>query len=296
LAPVLTRWSRPNPRRSTTLDDRRSLPPEPKPKPPGLRAQLRSTRDAALGLALAHVELAKAEAAAIGAEIAKVAAYVGIAIAVVLLAIILLVVGSSLFFGEWLLGSMGWGVLHGVLLLIAIAVGCSLATVGVSGTRLGRSVLAGIAVGVLIALILVFALPNRLYASIGEAVLPAVEPGVRPLVVGVAIWTIIGLVGGLIVALRLDEWGGRIGALLGGAAIGVIIGAVTAVDTGPQVGVGIGIAVGYLTLIGLMIADISRTGVDVEALQARFIPTRTIETSKETLEWLQSKMPPGIGS
>ena len=55
--------------------------------------------DAALGLAMAHIELAKAEAAAIGGEIAKVAAYVGIAIAVVLLAVILLVVGSSLFFG-----------------------------------------------------------------------------------------------------------------------------------------------------------------------------------------------------
>ena len=45
-----------------------------------------------------------------------------------------------------------------------------------------------------------------------------------------------------------------------------------------------------------MAADIARTGVDVEALKARFTPTQTIETSKETLEWLQSKMPPGIGS
>jgi hypothetical protein len=45
-----------------------------------------------------------------------------------------------------------------------------------------------------------------------------------------------------------------------------------------------------------MLIDISRTGVDVEALQARFTPTQTIETSKETLEWLQKRMPPGIGS
>jgi hypothetical protein len=34
----------------------------------------------------------------------------------------------------------------------------------------------------------------------------------------------------------------------------------------------------------------------MDALKARFIPTQTIETSKETLAWLQSKMPPGIGS
>jgi hypothetical protein len=42
--------------------------------------------------------------------------------------------------------------------------------------------------------------------------------------------------------------------------------------------------------------DLARTGVDVEALKARFYPTQTIETSKETLEWLQSRMPRGNGS
>jgi hypothetical protein len=42
--------------------------------------------------------------------------------------------------------------------------------------------------------------------------------------------------------------------------------------------------------------DVARTGIDVEALKARFYPTQTIETSKETLAWLLSKMPPGTGS
>jgi hypothetical protein len=201
-----------------------------------------------------------------------------------------------MFLGEWLLGSIGWGVLHGVLLFIAIAVACSLATVGMSGRRIGYSLLAGIAVAVLVALVLGFGLLNQLYATIGETALPTVEPGVRPLVVGVIIWAIIGLLGGVVLALRVDTWGGRFGALLGVAAFGALIGAVTAVVTGWQVGIGIGIAIGYLTWIGLMAADMARTGVDVEALKARFIPTRTIETSKETIAWLQSKMPPGFGS
>ena len=61
------------------------------------------------------------------------------------------------------------------------------------------------------------------------------------------------------------------------------------------VAAGVGIAVGYITWIALMGIDVSRTGVDVEALKARFTPTQTIETSKETLEWLQKRMPPGIG-
>ena len=42
--------------------------------------------------------------------------------------------------------------------------------------------------------------------------------------------------------------------------------------------------------------DVARTGIDVEALKHRFIPVQTIDTSKETLEWLQKRMPPGIGS
>ena len=45
-----------------------------------------------------------------------------------------------------------------------------------------------------------------------------------------------------------------------------------------------------------MAADLARNGVDTEALKQRFYPTATIETSKETLEWLQKRMPPGIGS
>ena len=245
---------------------------------------------------MAHVELARAEAEAIGGEIAKVAAYVGISIGVVIFAVILAVVGGSMFVGEWLLGSIGWGVLHGVLLFISIAVACSLAAVGMSARRIGVALLAGIAVAVIVALILGFALLNQLYTSIGETALPTVEPGVRPLVVGVIIWAVLGLVIGLIVALRLHTGGSRFGALVGFAALGAVIGAVTSVVLGWQVGIGIGIAIGYLTWTGLMAADIASTGVDVEALKARFIPTRTIETSKETLAWLQSKMPPGSGS
>jgi hypothetical protein len=44
-----------------------------------------------------------------------------------------------------------------------------------------------------------------------------------------------------------------------------------------------------------MAVDASRTGIDVEGLQARFTPTQTIEISKETLEWLKRRLP-GSGS
>ena len=62
---------------------------------------------------MAHVDLAKAEATAIGIEVGKVAALAAGAIVLVIIALAILIIGLSLFLGEWLLGSMGWGVLHG---------------------------------------------------------------------------------------------------------------------------------------------------------------------------------------
>ena len=275
--------------RSSILD---AQPPNRSVPPLGLRASIRSTRDSAFRLAQAHLDLARAEAASIADEVKKVAAYVGIAIAVVIFAVILAVIGTSLFLGEWLLGSIGWGVLHGVLLFIAIAVACGLAAVGVSAVRIGRSFVIGLLLAIVVGILMALGLPNQAYTYVGENVLPGIEPGVRPLVVGMIIVGAIGLIVGIIAAAR----GGGLGALLAGLVAGVVIGAISATTPGYQVGAGIGIAVGYVMWIGLMITDVATTGVDVDALKARFTPTQTIETSKETLAWLQSKMPPGTGS
>jgi hypothetical protein len=209
---------------------------------------------------------------------------------------ILLVIGTSLFLGEWLLGSMGWGVLHGLLLFTAIAVACALAAFGIGGGRIGRAFVAGLILGIIVAILLATALPNEGYARLGEQVLPGVEPGVRPLVVGLLIWVIIGVLLGLVAATRVSGTGARGGAMLGGAVIGALVGAMSALDVGPQVGAALGITTGYIAWIVLMAVEAARTGVDVDALKARFYPTQTIETSKETLAWLQSKMPPGTGS
>jgi hypothetical protein len=241
---------------------------------------------------MAHVDLAKAEAQAIGDEIKKVAALAGIAFAVVIFAVILAVVGTALFLGEWLLGSIGWGVLHGLLLFTAIAVACGLAAVGVRGGRISGAFVLGLIVAVVVGIGLALALPNRAYASLGDSALPGIEPGVRPLVVGLLVVGAVGLLLGVLGALR----GGGVGAVVGGTLVGLLLGALSAVDVGPQVGAGIGIALGYVVWIAVMGMDVARTGVDTEALKARFYPKQTIETSKETLAWLQSKMPPGTGS
>jgi hypothetical protein len=250
-----------------------------------------------MALAMAHVDLAKAEAGAIAGEVGRVAALGALAIALVIFAVFLLVIGASLWLGEWLLGSMGWGVLHGFLLFISVALAAVLAALGIAGRRIGGALLVSILVGVVVGVVLGLGLLNQLYASIGDALGIAVDPGIRPLVVGMLFVGFVGLLAGIAAAVMMDaSGGGRFVALAGLTVLGVAVGAFTAITFGPQVGAGIGITVGYLTWMVLMGIDVMRTGIDIEALKNRFYPVQTIDTSKETLEWLQKRMPPGIGS
>jgi hypothetical protein len=97
-------------------------------------------------------------------------------------------------------------------------------------------------------------------------------------------------------AVRIDSAGGRLAAIVGLAVGGAAVGAFSAITFGPQVGAAVGITIGYVTWLTMMGVDLARGGIDIDGLKDRFYPTQTIETSKETLEWLQKRMPPGIGS
>ena len=294
--PTPQRGPRPEPERRTILDDPNATRPNSHGgPPPGLFAQIKATIDAGKRLATAHVDLAKAEAASIAGEVARLAALIGIAIVVLIFAGLLMTIGSALFLGEWLLGSMGWGILHGLLFALAVATACVIAALGTPARRIGMAFASGVAAAILFGLVFGLDLPNRVYAAIGDQAATGIEPGVRPLVVGAAIFAAVGLVVGIVLALRVEGGGTRVGALVGLAILGALAGAFSAITFGPQVGAGVGIAIGYLTWIAVMAIGAARQGVDVEALTARFYPTKTIETSKETLEWLQTRMPPGIG-
>ena len=90
-----------------------------------------------MGLLRAHVDLAKAEAEEIKDEVARAAALGagGDRVCVILLAF-LVPIGTILFYGDWIFGSIGWGLLHGTELLIALAVTAVLVALRVPG--LGR--------------------------------------------------------------------------------------------------------------------------------------------------------------
>ncbi len=250
-------------------------------------AQLRATKDALLGLGHAHVDLAKAEADEIKGEVARAAGLVAGAVALLLLFGILLPIGGILFTGEWLFGSIGWGLLLGAELLVALAVSLVVAAVRVAAFR--KAAALGLIVGIVAFLVLGASLPHWLFRVIGDNV----EAGVRPLLVAIAIVGALGALVGLIGGARVAGVGGAIGGLVAGALVGGLTGAFLAVDFGWRVGVALGLVVAvavYLAVLGMSVAD---GGIDGDKLKARFWPQATIDTTRETIEWAKARIPRG---
>jgi hypothetical protein len=260
---------------------------------PGLREQLAATRDAALRLVRAHVDLARAEFADIVDEIKKVALLAGLAIVALFTVSLLLPIGLSLFIGETLFGSMGWGILHGTLFFVALAMAALLLALGAGGVRVGVDFAIAALIGLIIGLILALNLANRLWVSLADSLVPGMAADVRPFVVGAivaaAILGLLGLLGGA-------RGGGAIGAFVGAVALailGAIIGAVTALVFSPRVGAAIGVTIALLAWPITMGARLAREGVDTDELRARFWPDETIEITEETIEWVRERTPLG---
>ena len=349
-----------------------AVPPPPEGPPPGappadgdppsLRGEIGATKAAFQRLVGAHVELAKAEFADILDEVKKVSILAGIAIATGISAGLLLAVGLPLFLGEWIFGSIGWGILHGLLLLTGIGVAAAVTALGIGGV-VSRAILIGVATAIFIGVVLGLKLTNQAWGAVGDGLLPLADVGARPLAAAIVVlpvvvailigvlmlvpalgddagasgtgasgvgaripaalptalyigwlaafaysygsrvaWPDLSIVGvgvaGAIIALAvlviLATWhpGFR---LITGLAIGTVTGLVlaglTAVGFGPRVAAAIGVTIGLIAWLSMMGAEIARRGVDTEALKNRFIPQKTIDITKETIEWVRARTP-----
>lgn len=210
----------------------------------------------------------------------------GLALGLGLLMLVMLYVGGLLFLGEWLFGSIGWGLAHGVLLPLALIVAFGLGIVG--GTR-GPALtgfLAGVLVAVGVALLLGLNVAWQTASYFANMfVAPLDTPGAigaiaGAVVVGLLLLLLLGRVAGV---------GGAIAGLILGALIGALLGFGMAVDEwtwGPAVGLGI-----TLGLITWPIVNLSLTWprLDMEAHFARLKPQQTMEAVAETREWLEEQ-------
>jgi hypothetical protein len=245
-------------------------------RPPGLGKQFGRTRGALLGLIGSHLRLARTEFSEIGDQLKRVAMLAGIAFALLFLAGMTLALGLLLWLGDWVFGSIGWGALDGALLLIAAAVLVLLAVVDLSWIRATVALLVAVAIGVAVGLIV--GLDWKRIAD--PPLIPAVLAGAATLAV----------LGGLLGAYVRQLWAAALGVVLG-AILGALLGALGAVHPGPQVCAAVGLTFGLLIWPTWTAVLVFRHGVDFDKLKARFWPTATIETTKETIEWVRAQMP-----
>jgi hypothetical protein len=242
----------------------------------------------------AHIALLKAELAVAGRELGIIVGLAAGAIALAILVAILLYVGTLLFMGEWLFGSMGWGIIHGTLLGAAIIgfVGINLA--GGSVRSYGWGALWGVVAAVVISVLLAFNLTND-SAEWGAGLIEdqlLLDRQWAPTLVGLVVGAIIAAAAALIVGWRF-EWklGSPLAMTIGGAVLGGFVGALFASTRydNPDGVVGLAIMVGLLTWIIVGIALAYRRGFDPGARYASLMPRESIAAFEKSRDFLEEQ-------
>jgi hypothetical protein len=262
----------------------------PTDDPPGIRAQVGSTFAAGKRLVTAHIDLAKAEAADIAGAVGRMVGLFAGAFVLVLFAVTLLSIGGLLFLGEWLFGSIGWGVLLGTVLLIDLALVAVLLALDVKGGRIGASFLIAAVVGVIVGVVMALDLTHRGWTSLGDQIASQFDPNTRAVLLAMgASALVLGLLG-FATGVR-HGLGHALGRLLIWAIIGVLVGLLTVVSIPPTVGAALGVLVALVVWPILAGLDLARSGVDGEALKKKFTPEASISLGKETIEWVRARTP-----
>ena len=254
--------------------------------PASLAEQIGRTRASVGRLVSAHVGLLKAEIGEIIDQLKVIGTLAGVVLVLALLMANMLFIGGLLFLGEWLFGSIGWGLAHGVLLALALIV---VLVMGILGAP-ARAAL----IGLLIALVLTVAIAvlcgsNVAYnaaVQIGANIAqPFGSPGVIALIAG-------AVIGALLFVLLLGRMAGRGGAIAGlfvGALMGGLVGWLIggAPWTWPP-------AAGFAITIGLICwpivtAAVALPGLDPAERFSRLYPKQSIEAFAETRTFLEEQ-------
>lgn len=268
-------------------------PPSSEPatgEPPGLRAQFGATIEAGRRLFRAHVDLAKTEIGEIVDEVKRMVALGAVALGALLMVGLLLSVGGLLFLGEWLFGSIGWGVLLGTLLLLDVAAMALLLALDVKGRRATSSLLVAVVVGVVVGVVMALDLTHRGWTTFGDSVAAAYDANTRAVLLAVGVSALVLGMLGFATGIR-NGFGNAWARLLVWAVIGVFVGLLTVVSIPGTVGAALGVLAALVTWPILAGLDLARTGVDGDALAKKFVPQQTIDLTKETIDWVRARTP-----
>jgi hypothetical protein len=202
-------------------------------------------------------------------------------------------VGLTLFLGEWVFGSMGWGIVHGTELSVLGAAIILVVALGMDRSVTAGSLVIGLIAGLLVAVVLALNLTNRAWTWLGDQVAGNIAADSRPLVVAVVALAIVFGILGLLFGLLTGSLPNLLRAVVIGVLLGLLFGAVTAVAISVQVAAAIGLTIGLLVWTGALGFLAFRAGIDFEQLKSRFTPRETIDTTRETIEWIRERAPVG---
>jgi hypothetical protein len=253
-------------------------------------------RAAFMRLIDAHVTLLRAELGIAGRELGII---IGLAAAAFVLAVfvaMLLYVGTFLFMGEWLFGSMGWGIIHGTLLTGAIIAAIAIELAGGSVRAYALGAVAGVVVALLTTALLLSNVGNEAAEwgarlaqdSVASDELP-MGPEWVPTLVGLVVGAIAGAIAALVVVWRLGRDAVPPVALLGaGIVAGGFVGAIYASTRyqAPDGVVGLAIILGLLTWLIAGIVLAARKGFDTEERYARLVPRESIAAFAQTKDFI----------
>ena len=201
---------------------------------PGLGEQLGRTRRAFTGLVSSHFRLLSAELSEIMDEIKRALALIAAAVALIVLAGLMLGLGTVLWLDEWAFGSIGWGVVHGAGFFVATAVVAVLLILPNSGVRLGTAFGVSLLVAVITGIVFGLRLTSRAWGWVGDTFFgglawpdgSVISTADRPVVVAVlALAVIFGALGALIGFALGEGPADRFGNALGGTLVGALVGA-----------------------------------------------------------------------
>ncbi len=160
------------------------------------------------------------------------------------------------------------------------------------GTRLGGTALLGLLAAVLVGLALGLGWLHAGWTSLGADLFGGIGPAWRTIVAAAVGGLLVGAVVGLAGGLAVDRSGpAAAGGIVFGGLAGLVAGPLTAIEYDPSPAAGAAVSVGLGVWIVAMAVDLWRRGVDLEALRARYWPSGTIETTKETIEWIREQQP-----
>ncbi len=233
------------------------------------------------------MDLLKAELSVTGRDLGIIAASVVAILSLIVLALLLVAIGTCLFLGEWLFGSMGWGILHGTLFLCLMVVPL---VIDLAGGWAGATV-RGVALGVVVtlALWLLFASNVLRDAAVRAGrdihTWVAIEPAALPTLAGLVAGAVILAVPLAIIGSR-QGMGVRLGllGLLLGAIVGAILGSVTFDTKGA---LAVALTIGYIAAIVASIALAARRGFDPERRYERIVPRESLAMAEETKRFLE---------